>query len=123
VTDDAPTPVRRARSRGPVVFAVAAVAVMFVGVFPTQTYFSQRAAIARAEQQLGVLSEQNDRLEDRIDDLNSRAEIERIAREQFEMILPGERPYVMVPPGEAPLVVPRAWPFTGLAQTLSRPGG
>jgi cell division protein FtsB len=91
-------------------------------VFPTRSYLAQRAAIARAEEQLSVLSQENDRLEDRIDALNSPEEIERMAREDFELVMPGEQPYVVLPAPEPAVPLPRGWPFSGLADAFPPPG-
>ena len=99
--------------------AVVLVAVLFVGVFPTRTYLAQRAAVARAEEQLRVITAENERLDDRIDALETPEEIERLAREQFELVMPGERPYVVVPPSETPPPLPTGWPFGGLVVTGS----
>lgn len=110
---------RAGRARWPLVVAVVVVAVLFVGVFPTRTYFAQRAAIARAEEQLTILSQENQRLEDRVDALNTPDEIERMAREEFELVYPGERPYVVLPAADPAVTLPRAWPFGGLADAFS----
>jgi len=99
--------------------AVVVIAVLFVGVFPTRTYLAQRSAVARAEEQLLVLTAENERLDDRVDALNTPDEIERLARDQFELIMPGEQPYVVLPPADAPLTLPTGWPFGGLVVTRS----
>ncbi|MGH9245655.1 MAG: FtsB family cell division protein [Acidimicrobiales bacterium] len=103
----------------PLLVGVVVIAILFVGVFPTRTYLAQRSAIARAEEQLDVLTAENDRLDDRIDTLNRPEELERIAREDFELVRPGERPYIVVPPPEPPVEVPEAWPFGGLAEAFA----
>jgi cell division protein FtsB len=95
------------------------VAVLFVGVFPTRTFLNQRAAVARAEEQLRVITAENERLDDRVDALNTADEIERLAREQFELVMPGEQPYVVVPPAEPPARLPTGWPFSGLVVSRS----
>jgi cell division protein FtsB len=97
------------------------VVVLFVGVFPTRTFLAQRAAIARAEDQLEVLAAENERLDDRADALQTADEIERLARQEFDLIRPGERPYVVLDPDGAAVDLPVAWPFNGLAAAFSRP--
>jgi cell division protein FtsB len=104
----------RRRAVWPALAVVIVVAVLFVGVFPTRTFLNQRAAVARAEEQLRVLTAENERLDDRVDALNTPDEIERLAREQFELVMPGERAYVVVPPAEPPARLPTGWPFGGL---------
>jgi cell division protein FtsB len=83
---------------------VAAVAVLLVlgtFVFPTRTFLSQRTAIAEAELQLEVLEEQNARLGEQAASLRDDAEIERLAREQYNLVRPGEEAYALLPSPEA----------------------
>ena len=84
------------------VAALLVAGVHFAGVFPTRTYLAQRASLSTAERNLEVLSEQNKVLEDRIDLLRSDAEIERLARERYNLVRPGEEAYAVLPPTEAP---------------------
>jgi cell division protein FtsB len=103
----------RRRAMWPAVAVVIVVAVLFVGVFPTRTFLSQRAAVARAEEQLRVINAENERLDGRVDALNTPDEIERLAREQFELVMPGDEAYVVVAPAEPPARLPMGWPFGG----------
>jgi cell division protein FtsB len=111
----------RRRAMWPALAVVIVVAVLFVGVFPTRTFLHQRAAVARAEEQLEVLTAENERLDERVDALNTPEEVERLAREQFELVMPGERPYVIVTPDEPPARLPSGWPFNG--RVVTSPGG
>ena len=77
------------------------VGVLFAAVFPTRTYFAQRSSISHAEKQLDVLGEQNAQLERRAKQLASDAEIERLAREQYNLVKPGEQAYAVLPPPAA----------------------
>jgi cell division protein FtsB len=86
------------RALWPLLVSVVLVGVVFVFVFPTRTYLGQRASISRAEKQLDVLGEQNRDLEKRAKDLQSDAEIERLAREQYNLVKPGEKAYAVLPP-------------------------
>ena len=88
----------------PLLGSVVLVGVLFIGVFPTRTFLAQRASISRAEEQLAVLGEQNAALEARARELQSNAEIERLAREQYNLVKPGEEAYAVLPPpaSEAP---------------------
>ena len=88
-------------------WSLALMAVVVVGlftfVFPTRTFLAQRASISHAERQLEVLEEQNDELESRAERLRSDAEIERLAREQYNLVRPGEEAYALLPaPGTVP---------------------
>ena len=86
----------------PIVASVVFVVVLFAAVFPTRTYLAQRASISRAEEQLEVLREQNAALEERADQLRDDAEIERLAREQYNLVRPGEEAYALLPSPAAP---------------------
>ena len=90
------------RALWPLLVSVVLVGVMFAAVFPTRTYLAQRTSISRAEKQLDVLDEQNRALERRADALRSDAEIERLAREQYNLVKPGEEAYAVLPPPAAP---------------------
>jgi cell division protein FtsB len=90
------------RAVWPVVATVALVAVLFVGVFPTRTYLAQRAATDAAEEQLAVLREQSELLEARAHRLHDEDEIERLAREQYNLVRPGEEAYAVLPPPPPP---------------------
>ena len=85
------------RSVWAVPVAVVAVGVLMVAVFPTRTYLAQRASVRAAEQQLGVIDEQNRLLEERVRLLNDETEIERLAREEYHLVHPGEEAYALVP--------------------------
>jgi cell division protein FtsB len=94
-----PAPSRRVLRRlWPLLGSIFVVGVLLVGVFPTRTYLAQRAAISRASEQLDVLQQQNATLEERADLLTSDAEIERLARERYNLVRPGEEAYAVLPP-------------------------
>lgn len=81
------------------------VVVLFVGVFPTRSYLAQRAATDTAEEQIQVLRDENDALSDRIDQLEDEDEIERLARENYNLVRPGEEAYAILPgPDSEPLI-------------------
>jgi cell division protein FtsB len=86
-------------------------ALLAVGVFPTRTWLDQRAATSEAESRLEILREQNASLEERIWRLEDDAEIERLAREQYNLVMPGEEAYIVLPPPLPPLDLPPIWPF------------
>lgn len=72
----------------------------FTGVSPARTYLAQRASLTKAEKNLEMLSEQNDLLEKRVELLRSDAEIERLARERYNLVRPGEEAYAVLPPAQ-----------------------
>jgi cell division protein FtsL len=74
------------------------VALLFAFVFPARTLLAQRQQTDKEQHRLEVLQQQNRKLEAETRRLQNDAEIERIAREQYNFVRPGERPYVVVPP-------------------------
>ncbi|MDP8991600.1 MAG: septum formation initiator family protein [Actinomycetota bacterium] len=90
------------RARWPVVASVVLVGVLFLAVFPARTYLAQRRDLAATERRLAVLESQNKDLSARVERLNSDAEIERLAREQYNLVRPGEEAYAILPPPGSP---------------------
>ncbi len=85
-----------------VVASVVLVGVLFVAVFPTRTYIAQRRSIEAAERRVVVLSAENDKLASRVQRLDTDAEIERLAREQYNLVRPGEEAYAILPARREP---------------------
>lgn len=75
---------------------VIAVALLFVFVFPARTLLDQRQETQNARDVLRLLRAQNAQLEGEKQRLQDDAEVERIAREQYGLVRPGETPYVAV---------------------------
>ena len=90
--------------------------VLAVAVFPTSTYLDQRADTAEAEERLEVLRTQNGAYEAQIDRLQTPEEIERIAREQYNLVRPGEEAYAVLPAPLPELDLPALWPFGEMLQ-------
>jgi cell division protein FtsB len=82
----------------PFVVLIALIGLLFVAVFPTRTWLAQRRERAEALEQLHVLDEQNQILTSRVEALHSDDEIERLAREQYNLVRPGEEAYALLPP-------------------------
>jgi cell division protein FtsB len=76
---------------------LAFVAVLFAFVYPTQTYLHQRKDLNTAERRLQVLEQNTKALQHDSDRLETDAEVERRAREDYGLVRPGETPYVLVP--------------------------
>jgi len=89
-----------------VLATLALVLVLFTAVFPTRTFLTQRAATSEAQQRLGVLEEQNAALEARADVLEDDEEIERLARQEHNLVMPGEEAYAMLPSAAPPTTEP-----------------
>jgi cell division protein FtsB len=94
---------RNARLRwlGTRVGSVALAGLLVYAVFPVRTFLSQRSDNNRAREQLDVLSEENQRLEQRADDLRDPETVEEIARRDHNLVMPGEESYAILPPPEA----------------------
>jgi cell division protein FtsB len=81
---------------------VFSVAFLFVFVFPTGSYLAQHRQVVRASHDLAVLRRQNYALSNEAADLKTAPEIERIARERYNMALPGEQLFTIFPQPPAP---------------------
>jgi len=77
--------------------AVICVGLLFAFVYPTRTFLDQRDQMNRSKQQLSLLEQQNAKLAAEAKKLGSDAEIERLARERYGLVKPGERAFVIVP--------------------------
>jgi len=86
--------------------ALALVGFLFAFVYPTRTYLDQREQIQHGQNRLDVLQQQTAALERDTERLGGAAEVERIAREQYGLVRPGETPYVIVAPETTPTTVP-----------------
>ena len=81
----------------PILGGALLVVFLVAGVFPTRTYLQQREEIATAGEKLEVLTAENEKLESRVDQLHTDAEVERLAREQYNLVRPGEEAYAILP--------------------------
>jgi cell division protein FtsB len=71
------------------------------GIFPFRQIIANDRAVALAEQKLDALAAENARLEQQMAALESPEEVERLAREHFGLVRPGEIGFVAVPTPEA----------------------
>jgi cell division protein FtsB len=97
---------RTPRVLGLLLASVVLVGVLFLFVLPGRTYLAQRRTVAAAETRVKVLSQANAQLEQQAKRLQTDAEIERIARQQYGMVKPGEVPYAILPPKQPPAPPP-----------------
>ena len=96
------------RARLAVAFVGSTLVIAFLAatVFPTRLWLSQRRDMADAQHRVAVLDTTNAALKKQVTQLNSDSAIERIAREQHNLVKPGEQAYAVLPPaGDAPKVV------------------
>ena len=105
---------------GALVASVLVVGFLLVAVFPTRTLLTQRSDTGKAQTELAELEASNRQLTERIAELQTDEEIERIAREEHGMVRPGEEAYAVLPRPEDPVVLPEVWPFVGAADELNR---
>lgn len=101
--------------------ALLVVLVLFVigyAVLPIRSWLDQRSEITGQQVELAEVEAANAALADRVEALGTLTEIERIARRDLGLVMPGEEAYAVLPPAPEPIRLPEAWPFTGLATAL-----
>lgn len=122
--------VRRSRRgrRHPVLFSLWVVLVVLVAlalilflVLPTRTWLTQRSALGDTSHRLDVLNQENEALAGRVAALQTPEEIERVARQQYGMVRPGEHAFSVVPAPSAS-TLPTGWPYTVLSGILAARG-
>jgi cell division protein FtsB len=98
----------------PVIVVVLLVGVLFVGVYPTQTYLRQRDELGSKQAQVDELEATAAALDERVDGLNDPAQLELMARRDHGLVRPGEEVYADVPPDQTAVPLPDSWPFKQL---------
>jgi cell division protein FtsB len=89
---------RRSGVAGLIAIIIAVVIVGgLAGIFPFHQILASDAAVEMSERKLEALRDENRRLEHQIRALHSPEEVERLAREEFGFVMPGEVGYVAVP--------------------------
>jgi cell division protein FtsB len=101
------------------VVALVVAGILFTLGTPARTWYDQRQEIAAAREGNVVLEEQSRQLEGRAAELRTDAEVERIAREQYGLVRPGEEAFGILPapgsgagqppPPAPPPPEPRPW--------------
>ncbi len=94
---------------GPVFAALALIGVLALAVFPAEAWLDQREQRKALAAQLADLNDRNRVLEERVGQLRSDEEIERLAR-QYNLVKPGEEAYFVLPRPAAPAPEPEAPP-------------
>jgi cell division protein FtsB len=64
---------------------------------PLRAYLGQRSALGELQRQTEKLERQNERLQERLLQLNDPRELERLARACLGMVRPGETAFVAIP--------------------------
>ena len=80
------------------VVAVMVGVVVLAGIFPFRQILAGNREVSVAEDKLDAIVEETAVLEARIRALQTPEEVERLAREQFGLVMPGEIGYVVVTP-------------------------
>jgi hypothetical protein len=84
-----------------------------VAWFPASAIMQQRRALSSTARQLSALQAQDRALSAEQKRLASPAEIGRIAREQFGLVLPGQQSYQVLPPSDAAAPGNAQTPYAG----------
>jgi len=93
-----------------VALASAGVALLF-GVVPFRGWLEQRDRNAALRVEVEAVEAGNRAYEDRMDALETDAEIERLAREEYGLVRPDEEAYAVQPGDSGEVDVPAVWPF------------
>jgi cell division protein FtsB len=86
------------RARLLLVGAVVLSAIILFAWFPFSPLLHQQAALSAADAQLSGLHTQDGALSQENKNLSDAAEIGRIAREQYQLVSPGQQAYEVLPP-------------------------
>ncbi|MFH1331239.1 MAG: septum formation initiator family protein [Actinomycetota bacterium] len=78
--------------------ALVVVVVTAAGIFPFRQIIADRRSVALAQDKLLAMRVENAHLEAAVAVLQTDEEVERLAREQFGLVRPGEISYVVVAP-------------------------
>ncbi len=87
------------RELGPVavVLALAVVVLAGLAVLPARTWWTQRQSLNQSRAELAQVEEEVADLKARHDLLQTDAEVERLARQDYDLVYPGEESYRLVP--------------------------
>ncbi len=81
--------------------ALAVAAVILFAWFPASSLLQQRSDLASAQAQLSTLHQQDAALAQEQKNLSDVGEVGRIAREQYQLVSPGQQAYEVLPPSGA----------------------
>jgi len=72
--------------------------LLFLFILPGRTWWQQKGTMSTTEHRLQVLEAENAALAKQASQLQNAAYVERIAREQYGLVRPGEQAYGILPP-------------------------
>jgi len=91
---------------------LALVGLLFAFVYPIRTYLAQRGQISSAQAHLAQLQAATRQVDAQSRQLQGDAAVERIARQDYGLVRPGETPYVLVPAAPAVTIPAATTPTT-----------
>jgi cell division protein FtsB len=81
--------------------------ILFLFLLPGRTWLEQSRAMSAAHRRAQVLAQENAALSNRVAQLRNTAYIEQVARQQYGLVMPGEKAFGILLP-EATTTVPPA---------------
>ena len=92
------------RELGPVavVLALAVIVLAGLAVLPARTWWAQRQSLNHSRAELAQVEQEVADLKARQELLQTDAEVERLARQDYDLVFPGEESYRLVPADPAP---------------------
>ena len=108
------------RHPGLVVAVLAMLGVFALGVFPVRAYYAQLRQREELASRVRTLTAQNGTLVEDVARLQADDTVERLARERYELVRPGEEAYAILPEA-APPPAPAPVPATGPARAAPAP--
>jgi cell division protein FtsB len=70
----------------------------FLFVLPGRTWLQQGRAMSIAQHRVSVLAQEDKDLSIRASQLQSPAYVEQLARQEYGLVMPGEKAYAIIPP-------------------------
>lgn len=80
---------------GCVLVLLTVIAIMFIYVYPIRAYYVQKNDQRIEQHKLDILKEANQKMRKERSNLSTDSEIEKIAREQYHLVKPGEEAYIV----------------------------
>lgn len=88
------------------VACMALAGVLFLAAYPARAYLAQNERRRDMAVEVRTVEDENRRLQDEAQRLQTDAEVERLARRDYNLVRPGEEVYAVVPPPTTTTVAP-----------------
>ncbi len=92
--------------------------VLFVAVFPTGDYLTQRDELTERRLELDEAREAVAEVETELDRFNDRVSISRIARERFSLVAEGDQLFRLTTRGGDTADIPESWMWAGFERLV-----